>query len=86
MMLKCPTGEPCNNPHCDDLNCNRRDGPFTPPHPLPETLVELGRLREFAHRIGLCTCSEGRCHRSDYQCLAREALTGVKNWAPGGEP
>lgn len=51
-----------------------------------ELRAELTRLREFAHRIGICTCDTGRCHRSDYQCLSREALTGVKNWAPGGEP
>lgn len=51
-----------------------------------ELRAELTRLREFAHRIGICTCDASRCHHSDYQCLAREALTGAKNWGPGGEP
>lgn len=42
--------------------------------------VEGDRLRGFAQTFGLCQCRPGMCDtKSDFQCRAREALTGVSN-------
>ncbi len=41
---------------------------------------EIERLRAFAESFGQCACQPGMCDTaSDFQCRAREALTGVSN-------
>lgn len=48
--------------------------------PCDAAADEIERLQNFAKSFGLCTCVEGMCDPiHDFQCRAREALTGVSN-------
>lgn len=47
---------------------------------VEELRAEIEQLRAFANSIGQCTCAPGMCDtKTDFQCRAREAITGVSN-------
>ncbi len=73
-------------PHPPDLTELRTEGKIAADKGLRigwyciEAADEIERLQKFANSFGLCACAEGMCDPiHDFQCRAREALTGVPN-------